>query len=100
MVLVCGFISCIPGGIMKILSLLMWVGQFGLSIIFPMLMFLYLGVWIQNRFSLGIWIIIVFGILGLLTTISTVKSCLRSLCKAAEEASGSKQKHIGFNDHQ
>ena len=85
---------------MKILSLLMWVGQFGLSIIFPMLFFLYLGVWIQNRFGLGIWIIVVFGILGFLTTISTVKSCLRSLCKAAEEASGDKKPPVGFNDHQ
>ena len=85
---------------MKILNLLMWVGQFGLSIIFPMLLFLYLGVWLQNRFGFGTWIIIVFGILGLLTTVSTAKSCLRSLCKAAEEASGSKKPPIGFNDHQ
>ena len=84
---------------MKILSLLMWVGQFGLSIIFPMLFFLYLGVWLQNRFGLGIWIVAVFGIFGLLTTVSTVKSCLRSLCKAANEASGSKRPPIGFNDH-
>ena len=85
---------------MKILSLLMWVGQFGLSIIFPTLFFLYLGVWLQNRFSLGLWIVIVFGILGLLTTVSTVKSCLRSLCKAAEEASGTRKPPVGFNDHQ
>lgn len=85
---------------MKILNLLMWVGQFGLSIIFPMLFFLCLGVWIQNRFDLGIWILILFGMLGLLTTISTVKSCMHSLRKAAEEASGSKKPPIGFNDHQ
>ena len=85
---------------MKILNLLMWVGQFGFSIIFPMLFFMFLGVWIQNRFGLGIWILIIFGILGLLTTISTVKSCLHSLCKAAEEASGNKTPPIGLNDHQ
>ena len=85
---------------MKILSLLMWVGQFGFSIIFPLLFFLYLGVWIQSRFGLGMWILVVFGILGLLTTISTVKSCLHSLRKAAEEASGSKTPPISFNDHQ
>ncbi len=85
---------------MKILNLLMWVGQFGLSIIFPLLFFLYLGVWLQNRFDLGIWILIVCGILGLFTTISTVKSCLHSLCKAASEASGDKKPPVGFNDHQ
>ena len=85
---------------MKILSLLMWVGQFGLSIIFPTLLFLMLGVWLQTKFSLGIWILILCGILGLLTSISTTKSCLHSLRKAAEEASGNKKPPIGFNSHQ
>jgi hypothetical protein len=84
---------------MKILNLLMWVGQFGLSIIFPMLFFLYLGVWLQNRFGLGVWVLVIAGTLGLLTTVSTVKSCLHSLCKAAEEASGSNPRPVSFNDH-
>lgn len=84
---------------MKILNLLMWVGQFGFSIIFPTLFFLILAVWLQNKFNLGIWIIILCGILGLLTTVSTVKACLHSLRKAAEEASGSKPRPISFNDH-
>lgn len=84
---------------MRFLSLLMWVGQFGFSIIFPTLFFLVLAVWLQNKFSLGMWIVVVFGILGVLTTISTTKSCLRSLRKAAEEASGQKDTPISFNDH-
>lgn len=85
---------------MKVLSLLMWVGQFGFSILFPTVFFLLVGVWLQNRFRLGIWILILFGILGLFTSVSTTKACLHSLCKAAEEASGSKKTPIGFNDHQ
>ena len=85
---------------MKILSLLMWVGQFGFSILFPTVFFMLVGVWLQNKFSLGIWILILFGILGLLTSVSTTKACLHSLCKAAEEVGGSKEKPVGFNDHQ
>jgi len=84
---------------MKILSLLMWVGQFGLSIIFPTLLFLMLGVWLQAKFSLGIWVLILCGILGLLTSYSTTKSCLHSLRKAAEDASDRKDPPIGFNQH-
>ena len=84
---------------MKILNLLMWVGQFGFSIIFPTLFFLFLAVWLQQKFALGMWILIVFGILGILTSISTTKSCLRSLRKAAEEASGESQTVISFNTH-
>lgn len=87
------------GGPMKILNLLMWVGQFGFSVIFPTIFFLYLAVWLQTKFELGGWILIVFGLLGVLTSISTTKSCLRSLRKAAEEASGEKDLPISFNDH-
>lgn len=85
---------------MKILSLLMWVGQFGFSVLFPTVFFLIAGSWLQHRFGLGMWIMILCGILGLLTTVSTVKSCLHSLKKAAEEASESRTPPIGFNDHQ
>lgn len=84
---------------MKILSLIMWVGQFGFSILFPLCLFLYLGVWLQSKYNLGIWVVIVFGILGLLTTVSTVKSCLKSLLKAADEASPKHEAPIAFNDH-
>ena len=85
---------------MKILNLLLWVGQFGFSVMFPTVFFLLVGVWLQNRFGLGSWILILLGILGLLTTVSTARACLQSLRKAAEEASGGKQKPISFNDHQ
>lgn len=84
---------------MKILNLLLWVTQFGFSIMFPLCFFLLLASWLQNKFSLGMWIIIVFGILGLLTTVSTVKSCLHSLRKAAEEASPGEEPPIAFNEH-
>ena len=84
---------------MKFLSLLMWVGQFGLSAIFPTVFFLLAAVWLQGKFGLGIWIVVVFGILGILTSISSARSCLRSMRKAAEEAAGKKQHPISFNDH-
>lgn len=84
---------------MKILNLLMWVGQFGFSIIFPTLFFLLLAVWLQQTFSLGPWIVILFGILGILTSISTTKACLQSMQKAAAELSGKKKAPVSFNDH-
>jgi len=84
---------------MKILNLLMWVGQFGFSVIFPTIFFLFLAVWLQNKWGLGMWILIVFGILGILTSISTTRACLHSLRKAAEEVSGKKEPPVSFNDH-
>ena len=84
---------------MKTLSLLLWVSQFGLSIIFPTLFFLLLAVWLQAKFGLGMWIVFVFGIVGVLTSIQTAKTCLQSLRKAAEEASDEAPPPVSFNDH-
>ena len=93
------FKSVYAGGSMKLLNLLMWVSQFGISIIFPTLLFLWLGAWLQNKFSLGIWVLILFGILGVLTSVSTVRSCLRSMLKAAAELSSQDEPPVSFNDH-
>ena len=89
----------LPGGIMKLLNLIMWVTQFGLSILFPLCFFLILGVWLQTKFALGIWIVVVLGILGFLTSISTVRSCLHSMQKAAREVASQTPPPIAFNDH-
>lgn len=85
---------------MKILSLLLWVTQFGFSIMFPLCFFLWLGSWLQGKFGWGLWIMALCGIIGLLTTVSTVRSCLHSLRRAAEEASPQEERPIAFNDHQ
>ena len=45
------------------------------------------------------WIVVVLGILGILTSISTTRSCLRSLRKAVEEAGSKKEHPVSFNDH-
>ena len=84
---------------MKILSLIIWVTQFGFSVLFPLCVFLYLGFWLQSRFGLGIWVMALCGIIGFMTSISTAKSCLRSLLKARDEASSQEKPPISFNDH-
>ena len=84
---------------MKLLNLLMWVTQFGLSILFPLCFFLLLAVWLKQKFQLGMWIIVVLGILGVLITISTVRANLKALRKAADEAASQAPPPIAFNDH-
>ena len=84
---------------MKLLNLLMWVTQFGLSILFPLCFFLLLAVWLKQKFQLGMWIIAVLGILGVLITISTVRANLKALRKAADEAASQTPPPMAFNDH-
>ena len=85
---------------MKFVSLLMWVVQFGLSAIFPICFFLVLAAWLRNTYGLGVWVMIVCGIFGVLVSISTVRSCIRSMRKEAERTSGQKETPIAFNDHE
>ena len=84
---------------MKFIALLVWVGQFGFSAIFPTVFFLLVAVWLQGKFGFGMWIVAVCGVLGILTSISAARTCLRSLRKAAEEASGKTDHPVSFNDH-
>lgn len=84
---------------MKLLNLLMWVTQFGISVIFPTLFYLWLGVWLQNKFGFGSWVLVLLGIIGVLTSIRTARVCLKSMQKAAEELSSSKEPPVAFNDH-
>lgn len=84
---------------MKFLSLLMWVTQFGFSALFPTCFFLLVAVWLQEKFALGMWIVAVLGILGLLTSFSTARSCLRSILKEIERTSDRKDPPPAFNDH-
>ena len=85
---------------MKILSLLMWVGQFGFSVMFPTCLFVMLGVWLQGRFGLGPWVVLVLGAVGILTSFSTAKSCLRAILKEIERGSERKDPPPAFNEHQ
>ncbi|MBO5129009.1 MAG: AtpZ/AtpI family protein [Oscillospiraceae bacterium] len=85
---------------MKYLSLITWVTQLGFSILFPTCFFLMLAYWLQNRFGLGPWVMVVLGIIGLLTSFSTTKSCVRSMLKAAGEITEDKSEPpVAFNNH-
>ena len=88
--------DCPGGGNLKFLALLMWVGQFGFSAIFPTVFFLILAEFLRNKFGLGLWIVAVLGIIGILTSI---RACLHSMQKAAQELTNHSEPPVGFNDH-
>ena len=84
---------------MKFVSLLLWVTQFGFSAVFPTCFFLLTANWLRNTYDLGVWVMIVGGILGVLTTVSTVRSCIRAMRKEAEKGDSPKEPPIAFNHH-
>lgn len=87
---------------MKYLSLIMWVTQFGFSLLFPLCLFLFVGYWLQNHFALGGWVMLLCGIVGFLTSVSTARSCFRSMMREIARISDKDEPPVppvAFNDH-
>ncbi len=84
---------------MKYWSLLVWVTQFGLSVIFPLCASLLLANWLRSTYGWGVWVTVVLGIVGLLTTVSTVRSCFRALRRDTDKAGSDTQPPTAFNEH-
>ena len=49
---------------MKFLSLIVWVTQFGVSLVFPLCFFMWLGFWLMNKFGIGGWVMVFCGVIG------------------------------------
>ena len=64
---------------MKDLNLLVWLTQLGLSVALPLGGFVWLAVWLRNRYNWGVWVIIVGVVLGLYCAIDGLFRNLKAL---------------------
>ena len=60
------------------------LSQLAISMLTPVLMMIYLCLWLKNRFALGNWVIIAGMILGIGSGLSTVWIYLKKSIKDAE----------------
>ena len=74
---------------MKNLSLLVWLTQLGLSTAVPLAGFTLLGVWLNNRFGWGIWVVIAGAVLGILFAVDGFRTSLKAMERLA--SSGKKK---------
>lgn len=84
---------------MKDLSLLVWLTQLGMTVAFPLAGFVLLGVWLNNRFHLGTWVIIAGLVIGLCSAITGLRSSLKTLERLSNGKKDDKPPPISFNDH-
>ena len=49
---------------MKELNMLIWITQLGMSVAVPLAGFTLLGLWLRDRFCLGIWAVLVCCAVG------------------------------------
>ena len=50
------------------LRLIGYLTQFGLSVILPPLLLVFLGWWLSDRYGIGVWLIVVLLLLGLVSS--------------------------------
>lgn len=78
---------------MRSLRPLTYFTQFGISVISPILLCTFVGVWLYNRFALGVWVLLLFIFLGIGGAVSSFLSIFRIAAaeQALEEAEENKQ---------
>lgn len=84
---------------MKDMKLLIWITQLGLSVAVPLGGFIALAIWLQNKFGLGVWIVIVGVILGVLCAFEGLRSSLKAM-KVMAKKDKEEAPPVSFNDHE
>lgn len=82
----------------KNLSLLVWLTQLGLSVVIPLIGFVWLGVWLRSQFEWGVWIVVVAVILGVVFAIDGLRYSLKLMGRLAKKETEETQS-VSFNEH-
>jgi uncharacterized membrane protein len=83
---------------MKNLSLLVWLTQLGMSVALPLAGFVWLAVWLRQRFDLGVWVIVIGVVVGLICAADGLRSSLKAMERMSREKK-EKEPPVSFNDH-
>lgn len=82
---------------MKHIRLLVWLTQLGLSVAVPMGGFVWLALWLRERYNWGTWVIIAGVVLGLICAIDGLRTSLKAMERMAKE--DKLPPPVSFNDH-
>jgi len=84
---------------MKQLNLLVWVTQLGLSIAVPFAGFLFLALWLRDRFGWGSWVLIVGILIGLITAADSFFVAMKAMQRSCRNKPDDTPPPVSFNDH-
>ncbi len=78
---------------------IVWITQFGLSVVTPLVVSILFALWISDKFSLGKWVIAIGLIMGILGAISGLRASLKSIAIISKQQDSQKDKSKYYNDH-
>ena len=84
---------------MKEFNLLVWLTQLGISVAAPLGGFVWLGIWLRQRFELGIWVVLVCVFLGVVCAIDGLRVSLRAMERLSDNKNEQDPPPVSFNDH-
>ena len=87
---------------MKGLNMLVWLTQLGMSVAMPLGGFTLLGLWLRERFDLGVWVILAGCAVGFISAMDGLRYSLKAMEQMDKASVGKKQDppSVSFNDHE
>lgn len=88
---------------MKEINMLVWITQLGVSVAAPLGGFTLLGLWLRERFGLGLWAMLLCVALGLIGAASGLRQSLKIMEQMDARSGDRKRKEpppISFNEHE
>jgi len=84
---------------LKDVNLLIWLAQLGISVAAPLGGFIWLGIWLQQRFDLGIWVVLAGIFVGLVCALDGLRVSLKAMERMSKEKN-EEPPPVSFNDHE
>ena len=85
---------------MKNVNLLIWLTQLGISVAVPLGGFIWLGVWLRQRFDLGVWVLFAGVFVGIVCAVDGLRVSLRAMEKMSKDEKEDDPPTVSFNDHE
>ena len=85
---------------MKNVNLLIWLTQLGISVAAPLGGFIWLGVWLRQRFDLGVWVVLAGIVLGVVCAVDGMRVSLKAMERMAKDKKDTEPPPVSFNDHE
>ena len=85
---------------MKDLKLLIWLTQLGISVAAPLGGFIWLGIWLRQRFQLGVWVVLLCIFLGVVCAIDGMRVSLKAMERMGNHPEDKDPPPVSFNNHE
>lgn len=86
-------------GIYDVARHLVWLTQFGFSVVIPPVLCILGAVWLKRQFALGGWVVAVGVAAGVLAAISCLHGSLQALNRQGKGFEKKQPPPISFNQH-